>query len=106
MWAGRDSEEALFLDAVALLHQPGRFEIRQLIIRLRDKLLSRTRNPASRLCVVSVGGTGGDIDRFASQNHPLRNHLHGLDLHQPFGLNDPQKNRLFIMYRKNGAIRS
>ena len=95
MRAGRDSEEALFPDAVALLHQPGRFEIHQWTIRLRDRLLLRTRNPSGRLCVGPVGGTGVDIERFASKDHPLRNHLHGLDLHQPLGLKRSSKESAF-----------
>jgi hypothetical protein len=95
MRADRDSEEALFPDAVALLHQPGRFEIHQWTIRLRDRLLPRTRNPSGRLCVGPVGGTGGNIKRFASKDHPLRNHLHGLDLHQPLGLKRSSKESIF-----------
>ena len=86
MRAGSDLEESLFPDAVALLHQTGRFEIHQWTIRLRDRLLPRTRNPAGRLCVAPFGGTGGDIARFAAKDHPLRNHLHGLDLQQSLGL--------------------
>jgi hypothetical protein len=47
------------------------------------------------LYVVSLDGAGGDIERFAFQDHSLRNHLHGLNLHQPFGLKtDPTKTTL------------